>query len=183
MPKEKAVLPRLPSGRPSRSRAAKKWRDPSINIDEHHVYFVALPDLTAVKIGIAADVMARFNGLQTGSPVKLYLIGSVPRANAAAAMKLESALLRAATVVGIHMRGEWCALTVGQGRALFESVQWNDHLSRDGVETWPVDELADLIRDATRNARVPARLGLSHEDSEEKRPRLRSHSGWIVDMA
>lgn len=42
------------------------------------VYFVEAVGLDLIKIGVASDVDARFSALQSGSPVPLRLLGTVP---------------------------------------------------------------------------------------------------------
>lgn len=65
-----------------------------------YVYFIQAVDGGPIKIGYGADVTARLNGLQTGSPVTLRIIG-ICEGDRELEQKLHKEL------AAHHVRGEW----------------------------------------------------------------------------
>ena len=69
------------------------------------VYFIQGHPSKRVKIGSTSDPQNRLRTMQTGSPEKLRLIGTIPCANSTEARSREGELHTMFKRVGIH--GEW----------------------------------------------------------------------------
>lgn len=91
-----------------------------INSTCRYVYFLtAAEGIRRVKIGIAADILARMKCLQTGSPAKLELFGYIA-CHEEMARKVETALHR--RLAPYHSHGEWYALTDKSHKMLSDIV-------------------------------------------------------------
>ena len=70
-----------------------------------YVYFILNYDSQAIKIGIAKNVERRLSSLQTSSPSKLKLLGTIKTESVNKARKLEQSLHK--TFNDCRIRGEW----------------------------------------------------------------------------
>jgi hypothetical protein len=82
--------------------------------DDQCVYFIT--DGEFIKIGVAVDPQKRLNGLQTGNPRQLRLLGTVPGGTS-----LERGLH--ACFQARHVHGEWFRLTEGEAGALIAALR------------------------------------------------------------
>lgn len=93
-----------------------------------HVYFIRTKDAAnLIKIGKSTNVAKRIDGLQTGSPAQLELIGTIECVNVQQAGSLEKLLHR--VFACYRTRGEW--FTSGAPlRELVAAVRCGMHVSQ-----------------------------------------------------
>jgi T5orf172 domain len=70
-----------------------------------YVYFILNQDSKAVKIGFAKDVQKRLAALQTSSPNRLKILGSIKTESCPTAKFLERSLHQ--KFANLHINGEW----------------------------------------------------------------------------
>lgn len=95
---EHEIIQQLPTELHDRARSLLA---PASGARCRSVYFVQSVDGGLIKIGIASNVAARLSGMQTGSPVKLRVIGVIPDARSTVEAELHE---RFATA---RRHGEW----------------------------------------------------------------------------
>lgn len=104
----KAILEFIRSWDPSaRVQSGNKWVDTTNQkVDPPgFVYFLLNSDSQAIKIGIASDVQSRFKDLQTATPVKLKILGTIEMESYEEAKEREKELQ--SKFASLHIRGEW----------------------------------------------------------------------------
>lgn len=104
-----------------------------------HVYFIQCHDsIGLIKIGKAANPMGRLAGLQTGSPHKLSLIGSVMFRDDQQAIAAERKIHR--VFLHCRRRGEWFSQTTELRQFILAVTQ----------NLFPFAEALELARSTTK---------------------------------